>query len=151
MGPGRDLHPQPMPSQGTALLLSYQDQNEEVRACTSEAVADVIHGRLSTGSFEKRKNSRSLLTPALCRSGKRTRVLKIQTSRGPIFYSRRLIQEIEHLIGLFTMEWPTVWFISSCEAFSPTAPKVGSVIIQDLALTIPDSLRPSSLPTLLSY
>src|SRR3989344_6616848 len=44
-GPRRDLHPQPMPSQGTALLLSYEDQNGEVRSRTSKAEADVIHGR----------------------------------------------------------------------------------------------------------
>src|SRR3989338_2858593 len=84
MGPGRDLHPQPMPSQGTALLLSYQDHTKEVRTRTSKAEADVIHGLcLLLREVFKQKDSRSLIT-ILSNSKKGTRVL--DSKRIPWFH-----------------------------------------------------------------
>src|SRR3989344_8130588 len=102
MGPRRDLPPQPMPSQGTALLLSYEDHTKEVRTRTSKAEANVIHDYSFYGKFLKRKNSRSFYT-ILSNSKKGTRVL--DSKRIPWFhpYSRRL-SEIEHLIVWFTIE-----------------------------------------------
>ena len=93
MGPRRDLHPQPMPSRGTALLLSYEDQSKEVRTRTSEAEADVIHGY---SFLRETKNSRSLIT-ILSNSKKGTRVLNIRKSRGSILIPGRFIQEIQAL------------------------------------------------------
>lgn len=85
MGPRRDLHPQPMPSQGTALLLSYEDQNEEVRARTSEAETNPIHGLPFYGKSKTKKLP--FFASYLLDSEKRTRVLKIDIPRSHLLFS----------------------------------------------------------------